>query len=96
MPSHHIPETDIARIHMRLPADAKEKIEQAATLSGLTLTDFAIHTLVRSADEVLERHRVRMLSDHDRDRFLALLDEDHEPNDALRTAAEAYRQKVVP
>jgi uncharacterized protein (DUF1778 family) len=80
---------------MRLPADAKEKIEQAATLSGLTLTDFAIHSLVRSADEVLERHRVRMLSDRDRDRFLALLDGDHEPNDALRTAAEAYRQKVV-
>lgn len=91
MPTHHTHETDIARLHMRLPAEAKEKIEQAATLSGLTLTDFAIHTLVRSADEVLERHRMRTLSDRDRDIFLALLEEDSEPNDALRKAAETYK-----
>lgn len=91
MPTHHTPETDMARLHMRLPAEAKEKIEQAAALSGLTLTDFAIHTLVHSADEVLERHRMRTLSDRDRDIFLALLEEDSEPNDALRKAAETYK-----
>jgi uncharacterized protein (DUF1778 family) len=92
----HVHEPEIARLHMRLPADAKERIEQAAVLSGLTLTDFAIHTLLRSADEVLTRHQTRTLSDRDRDAFLALLESDAAPNDALQKAVRAYKAHFGP
>jgi uncharacterized protein (DUF1778 family) len=84
----------IARLNFRLPSEAKEKIERAAVASGLTVTDFAVHALVNTADEVLERQHTRKLSKRDRDVFLALLDSDDEPNEALKSAFQA-RQELI-
>lgn len=85
----------IARLNFRLPPEAKEKIERAAIAEGLTITDFAIHALVNVADEVLERHHTRKLTDRDRDIFLAMLDADDEPNEALRSAFEAHNDLIA-
>ncbi len=49
---------------------------------------------MRSADEVLEHHHSRTLSDRDREIFLAMLEDDSEPNDALRQAARRYQQRT--
>jgi uncharacterized protein (DUF1778 family) len=81
-----------ARLNFRLPNEVKEVIERAAVLSGLTVTDFAINALATVANEVLERHQTRTLSDRDRDLFLALLDSDQEPNEALKKAAKDYKR----
>lgn len=83
---------NIARLNFRLPNEMKEMIERAALASGLTVTDFAINALVNSANEVLECHQTRTLSDRDRDVFLALLDSDEEPNEALKEAAKEYKR----
>ena len=90
--SQQHPPENIARLNFRLPNEVKEVIERAAAISGLTVTDFAINALVNSANEVLERHQTRTLSDRDRDVFLALLDSDQEPNEALKSAARDYRR----
>lgn len=82
---------ELARIHFRLPQEAKEVIERAALASGLTMTDFAITALLQSAHETLERQAQRQLSDRDRDLFLKMLAEDAEPNDALKQAARRYK-----
>jgi|SRR5580765_1089471 len=84
-----------ARFNFRLPAEIKERIEKAAIASGVTVTDFAISSLADSADEVLEKQHNRVLSDRDRDIFLAMLDEDIEPNEALLKAVEDYKRRVV-
>lgn len=81
-----------ARLHFRLPQEFKEIIERAALASGLTLTDFAISSLLQSAHDVLERLAERQLSDRDRDIFLAMLDEDAEPNESLKKAARRYKR----
>ncbi len=83
---------ELARIHFRLPQEAKEVIERAALASGLTMTDFAISSLLQSAHEALERLAQRQLSDRDRDLFLKILDEDVEPNEALKQAAHRYKR----
>ncbi len=83
---------NIARLNFRLTNEMKETIERAAVASGLTVTDFAIQALSTVANEVLERHRTRTLSDRDRDLFLALLDSDPEPNEALKKAAKDYKR----
>lgn len=83
---------NIARLNFRLPNEVKEVVERAAVVSGLTVTDFAINALVNSANEVLERHQMRTLSDRDHDVFLALLDSDQEPNEALKKAAKDYKR----
>lgn len=79
------------QINFRLPSEMKEVMERAAIASGQSLHDFGIQTLVKRANEVLEHEHVRTLSDRDRDVFLALLDSDAGPNEALRQAAEDYK-----
>ncbi len=83
-----------ARLNFRLPSEVKERIENAALVSGLTVTDFAIHALVNSADEILEKHQTRRLSDRDRDRFLEMLENLPAPNKNLLKAVKQYRQRV--
>lgn len=86
---------DIARLNIRLPLHIKERIEQAAVISGVSLTDFTITNLAESADEVLERHHFRKLSNRDRDIFLAMLDADDEPNKKLREAFKIHDQLIA-
>ena len=81
------------RMNFRISSDAKEKIEEAATLLGTSLTGFAVQTLVERADKVIERHNRVVLSDRDRDRFLSLLQEDT-PNEALQEAARTHDEII--
>lgn len=84
----------VARLNFRLSPEEKEKIERAAIASGMTVTDFAVHTLINAADETLERNHTRKLSDRDRDIFLDLLDAEGEPNDALKKAFLAHDELI--
>ena len=82
----------LAQINFKLPSEMKNAVERAAIASGQSLRDFAIQTLVERANEVLEQQQARTLTDRDRDVFLALLDSDAGPNEALRQAAEDYKR----
>ncbi len=82
-------------IHFRVSPDAKELIEKAIVVSGQNLTDFATRSLLGSANEVLERECMTTLSNRDRDRLLALLDAEDEPNETLRQAAEIHNRLIV-
>jgi uncharacterized protein (DUF1778 family) len=88
-------ENTLSRLSIRLPANVKERIEQAAIVSGVSLTDFTISNLTESADEVLQRHHFRKLSKRDRDAFLAMLDADEEPNEKLMEAFNARRELIA-
>lgn len=82
-----------ARLAVRLNREAKQVIEKAASACGQSVTDFTVATLLRSANDVLEQQQHIHLSDRDRDRFLAALDSNAQPNEALRRAAERYKQQ---
>ncbi len=84
----------IARLNFRLSNELKERIEKAAIISGLTVTDFAINTLANTADEVLEKHQTRILSNRDRDTFLEMLENPPKPNEALLKAVKEYKARV--
>lgn len=84
-----------SRLSIRLPLSVKERIEEAAIISGVSVTDFTIANLAESADEVLERHHFRKLSNRDRDIFLAMLDADNEPNQKLIDAARAAKELIA-
>lgn len=85
---------DIARLNIRLPLHLKERIEQAAMVSGVSVTDFTIMNLSESADEILERHSFHKLSNRDRDIFLAMLEADEQPSEELSKAFE-IRKKLI-
>ena len=81
-----------ARLDFRLHSEVKAVIEQAAAISGQSLSDFAGTALYRTAKEVLEKEQTTWLSNRDRDIFMAMLDSDTKPNDALKQAAR--RSKI--
>jgi uncharacterized protein (DUF1778 family) len=83
-----------ARLNVRLAQPLKEVIEEAAAAMGQTVSDFAVSTLVQAARQVVEQRQVTELTNRDRDRFLALLDDtSRQPNKALREAAARYRKQ---
>jgi uncharacterized protein (DUF1778 family) len=82
-------------IHFRISAREKEIIEKAIVAAGQSLTDFATQSLLKSANEVLEREFITTLSNRDRERLLAILDDDDEPGEALREAAKIHKQLIT-
>jgi len=82
-----------ARLDFRLNRQIKEVIEQAACASGQSLSDFAVSVLYRTAKEVLDHEQNTCLSNRDRDVFLAMLDSDAPPNEALRRATKRYKKE---
>lgn len=81
------------RLDFRLNRQLKKLIERAAALRGQSVTDFATSTLVETAQRVIREHTTIILSDRDRDLFLAMLDADTQPNEALKKAAKRFKDR---
>ena len=71
------------RIELRLTSDQKSEIEQAAALSGRTVTDFSVSVLVREAEEVIRFERELHLSKKSWDAFNEILDRPAKPVSGL-------------
>jgi uncharacterized protein (DUF1778 family) len=84
-----------ARLNFRIRPDIKDRIEKAASISGKSVTDFAVAALSESADEVLEHFHVTELSNRDRDVFLAILDQKSKPNKQLKRAAKTHKRLIL-
>lgn len=95
MPTTEKQTPSAARLNFRLPPEIKERIENAALVSGVTVTDFAISALAETAHEVLEKHQMRRLTNRDRDVFLEMLENPPAPNAALKKAVKQYKKRVV-
>jgi uncharacterized protein (DUF1778 family) len=79
------------RLDLQLPAELKRAIEEAAVLTGQSVSSFAASTLARTARDVIERETVTRLSNHDREVFVSSLDDNEaRPNEALAAAAMNY------
>ena len=83
--------THDARLNFRLSRDVKERIEKAAAIAGMSVSDFAASRLAAAADEIMERHNRIVLDNAERDFFLALLEApDKEPTPEARRAIARY------
>jgi uncharacterized protein (DUF1778 family) len=84
-----------ARLNLRLRSNLKQVIEEAAEELGQSVSDFAVAAIVQAARQVIQQRNATDLSNRDRDRLLALLeDTDAKPNKSLRRAAQKYKQRV--
>jgi uncharacterized protein (DUF1778 family) len=81
----------LSRFDFRIESSRKRTIEHAAALMGMSLTQFAKTALIERAQEVVQQYQPTVLSDRDRDIFLAALESDEEPGAALRRAAKHYK-----
>lgn len=64
----------LVSLHLRLPADSKAIIQEAAAMVGRSVSNFAVVTLVEAARSVLGQEGVTELTNRDRDRFIAVIE----------------------
>jgi uncharacterized protein (DUF1778 family) len=84
-----------ARLSLRLPINLKELIEDAAAVMGQSVSDYAVATLVKASEAVLEQSQTTVLSNQQRRTFMTLLDDaDAKPNKALADASNRYKNQI--
>ena len=71
------------RLELRLTRDQKSEIEQAAALSGRSVTDFSVALLVREAEHVIRVERDLRMSKESWDAFNEILDQPAKPISGL-------------
>lgn len=80
-----------ARLEQRMSPRAKEIIEHAAALQGVTASEFALSHTMEAAQETISRMETTRLAPEDRDAFFRALD-DERPNAALIDIFELHAQ----
>jgi uncharacterized protein (DUF1778 family) len=81
-----------ARFEFRIQSEAKQRIEQAAALSGETASDFARQAAIARADEILQRQERTMVPPDFFDALLRELDEPPVRNARTSDAAKRARE----
>ena len=83
-----------ARIEARVSVAQKNLLQQAAALSGRTLSEFVVANAHDAARRVLAEHESIRLSREEQLAFVKALLNPPEPNARLTRAAKAYRQRA--
>jgi uncharacterized protein (DUF1778 family) len=82
------------RMHLRLDAKTKRKLERAAAYEETSVTDFVLANAVAAAERVIASHEKITLSVKDWEVFYDALINPPEPNEKLKEAARRYRERV--
>ena len=90
MPAVEYPTRKNERLEARISADMKALCQEAATLEGLSLTDFVVHSAVEAAKRTLRDRTVMELSQRDQRAFVEALLHPPAPSARLRQAAQRY------
>jgi uncharacterized protein (DUF1778 family) len=84
-----------ARLEARVSPEQKTMLQEAALLSGRTLSEFVVASAQEAAAKIIQEHHTIRLSRAEQIAFVtALLEEPQEPNARLRQAAAKYRQQT--
>lgn len=82
------------RVQARTTKQAKDRLEQAAAVQGVTLSDFIIATALEQANKTLRAHAQLELSARDSRAFAEALINPPAPNEALLAARDRHRAEV--
>lgn len=81
------------RIDARMPRDTKRIIEQAASLVGVTVSDFVIAQAYQAAQTVIKERERWVLNRAQSQAFVEAILNPPEPGHALKRAAARYKAK---
>lgn len=82
------------RITARIPAGMRDRLEEAAELSGATLNQFVVQSAVNEAQRLLERETTIQLSREGAKRVFELLDQPPRANRRLREALKLHSELI--
>ena len=81
-----------SRIDIRLPLFQKNLIEEAAALKGVSTTVFLLDSVIKAAQEELDRNLIIKISLENQKKFLdSLAYDDFQANSALANAVERHK-----
>jgi uncharacterized protein (DUF1778 family) len=83
------------RMHLRLDAATKRKLERAAAYAQKSVTDFVLAQAVEAAEQVLKTHEQHVLSTADWEVFCKALDRPAKPNRAMKEGFRWHRNKAA-
>ena len=89
-----IDSTRASRFEARLSPSQKQLLQQAAALSGRTMSEFVVASAQEAAARVIEAHEAIRLTREEQHAFVASLLKPPMPNVRLRRGAATYRQKL--
>ncbi|GJI89654.1 type II toxin-antitoxin system TacA family antitoxin [Duganella hordei] len=78
------------RISARVSIAVAETLNEAADLSGTTLSNFVVQAALKEAQRVIDREKTIYLTSNDAAMLLSLLDNPPPPNAALSRAFERF------
>ncbi len=79
------------RINLRTSAETKNLLARAASLRGMSLSNFLLEAAQQLAQEVVKEHEQILLSSKDWKRFALILDDDSPPNAKLQKAMTKFK-----
>ena len=87
------PSAETSTIELKISKEHKETLEKAAAMTELSLNDYIIHYALVTAREHIVSYGKTVLSDRDREIFMAALENPPELNPKLKAAIDKYRKK---
>lgn len=88
--AHNTPKRD--RLEARIPHVLKLRLERAAALEGVGVSEFVTSHLLEATDKVIHAHEMMMLTDADTARFVEAMLNPPALGQALLNAAERWRR----
>ena len=82
------------RTEARLLPDQKKRIERAASIKGVSVSDFIVQNADEAAIRTIQQHETWLLSERDRDLFMQALLNPPEPGIRLRAAFKRAKLRV--
>jgi uncharacterized protein (DUF1778 family) len=82
------------RMHIRLDALSKLKLERAAAYAHKSLSEFVLGQALNAADEVIHEHETLTLNEADWEVFLDALENPPKPNTKLKQAFAEHKKRV--
>ena len=83
-----------ARLEARISIEQKTLLQQAAALSGRTLSEFVVASAQEVAGRIIQEHEAIRLTRTEQIAFVSALLNPPAPNKRLRQAAVAYRKQM--
>ncbi len=80
------------RVEARLLPEQKSRVEQAAQLRGLSVSDFLVQAADEAAMKTIEQNETWILNEEASRQFVQALLHPPAPNARLKAAATAYKQ----
>ncbi|GAB4124087.1 MAG: hypothetical protein Tsb0027_22370 [Wenzhouxiangellaceae bacterium] len=83
-----------ARMHIRIDASSKQKLERAAAYAHKSVAEFVLEPALRVAEEVISAQESLIMNRADLDIFLAALENPPAANTRLKKAVRTHQQLV--